>query len=135
MTRWVWSADLKTWKPSPPNSVPDTPYPTFEGGADGAVFRQEAPPPNYDEITTAFGILPAGIVYQVMTGYKCTRQQIEAALSKVAAGQGGNGVRLNLKGGGNYTAEFKLQAMGDYRVFSTDKNSPHTFDVIARGLH
>ena len=134
MTRWVWSAATGIWKPDPPG-VPDTPYPTFRGGADGAVFRQEAPPPNYDEIRTAHGILPAGVVYQVMTTYKCTRQQVELALSQVAASKGGNGVRLHLKGGGRYTAEFKLQAMGDYRVFSTDSNTPHTFDVIARGLH
>lgn len=135
LTRWVWNAALARWIPSPPGSIPDTPYPTFAGGADGAIFRQEAPPPNYDEIQTAHGILPTGIVYQIMTGYRCTRQQIETALSQIAAPHGGNGVRLHLKGGGNYTAEFKLQAMGDYRVFSTDTNTPHTFDQIARGLH
>lgn len=74
------------------------------------------------------------IVENIMQQYGMERGVIQNALDQMAAHQGGNGIRLGLPG---YTAELKIQAMGDDRLFSRSNlaNQRIWFNIVAPGLH
>lgn len=74
------------------------------------------------------------IVENIMQQYGMGRGVIQNALDQMAAHQGGNGIRLGLPG---YTAELKIQAMGDDRLFSRSNlaNQRIWFNIVAPGLH
>lgn len=98
------------------------------------------PPAAPTELRSTFSgitfILPLNVSQQIMETYNCTFSVIQNAMSKVAAAQGGNGIRVALGANQqNYTSELKIQVMGDKRVFTKNNGSPRTFNIIAAGLH
>lgn len=88
----------------------------------------------YKEIKGNYGVVPADTVEQVCQQHRISPQTIKTSVDKLAAEHGDNGVKI-LNENQDYTAELKIMAMGDDRIFSTTAERPYIFDTIAPGLH
>lgn len=75
------------------------------------------------------------IITKIMSQYSCSYDTITQAMSQIAHAQGGNGIKILSSNSNDYTAELKIQVMGDYRLFTKDVGNNKTFSIIARGFH
>ena len=84
----------------------------------------------YAEVRGTFGIVPSDIVEEILLNHASVRRDtIVGACARMAAAQGGNGVKV--LSGKAPTAELKLLGMGGKRVYATTKNGmAWVFDKI-----
>lgn len=75
------------------------------------------------------------VINTIMSQYRCSYDTIIQAMSQIAHKQGGNGIKILSSNHKDYTAELKIQVMGDYRLFTKDVGNNKTFSIIDRGFH